>query len=92
MNERLEATVSGRVQLVMYRDFVQRGARALGLTGYVKNMSDGTVLVVAEGARDKLEALIARLHRGSLFSRVDAVEIAFVPHTGTFKSFSISYV
>ena len=51
MNERLEAIVSGRVQMVMYRDFTARFARRLGLVGEVKNLSDGTVRVIAEGSR-----------------------------------------
>ena len=41
--------VYGRVQLVMYRDFTQRKAKKLGLTGYVINQKDKTVKVVAEG-------------------------------------------
>src|SRR3989344_224255 len=51
MNERIETIVSGRVQVVMYRDFATRKARGLGLVGEVKNLPDGTVRVVAEGAR-----------------------------------------
>lgn len=91
MSERLEAIVSGRVQLVMYRDFVQRKASGLGLTGYVKNLPDGTVRVVAEGTRAKLDQLIAKLHEGSLLSDVTDVASAFVPATAEFPSFTISY-
>jgi acylphosphatase len=91
MNERLEATVSGRVQLVMYRDFVKRGARSLGLMGEVKNLADGTVRVVAEGPREKLEQLLPRLRRGSLLSRVDSVQLSWAPASGGYTAFTISY-
>ncbi|KND51176.1 MAG: acylphosphatase [Parcubacteria bacterium C7867-001] len=91
MNERLEATVSGRVQLVMYRDFVQRKASGLKLTGFVKNIPDGTVRVVAEGSRESLERLLARLHKGSLLSKVDTVSPSWHPATGEFMKFVIAY-
>ncbi|MDB5190428.1 MAG: acylphosphatase [Parcubacteria group bacterium] len=91
MNERIEASVSGRVQMVMYRDFTQRKASALGLTGYVKNLQDGTVEVVAEGARGALEKLIKKLHRGSIFAHVEDVRVTWLPATGEFQKFVIAY-
>ncbi|MDB5245116.1 MAG: acylphosphatase [Parcubacteria group bacterium] len=91
MNERIEALVSGRVQMVMYRDFTQRKASALRLTGYVKNLPDGTVEVVAEGTRGALEKLIRKLHKGSIFAHVEDVCVEGLPATGEFKKFVISY-
>lgn len=67
--------VVGRVQMVMYRDFAARNAKRFGLVGYVKNIPDGTVEVLAQGAEDALKNYIARLERGSLLSRVDKVEV-----------------
>ena len=92
--ERLEAIVSGRVQMVMYRDFTCRKARGLRLAGSVQNLSDGTVHVIAEGERRNLDALVEKLHKGSLFSKVKAVQTTFLPATKTFSTFSIifSYV
>ena len=49
MEKRLECQVFGRVQLVMFRDFVTRKARARGIVGTVKNNPDGSVSVVAQG-------------------------------------------
>lgn len=89
MNERLEARVSGRVQMVMFRDFTQRKASALGLVGEVKNCSDGTVCVVAEGTRPKLEKFLQKLHTGPLLSRVDSVDARWLPSTNTFKIFTL---
>jgi acylphosphatase len=91
MNERLEAIVSGRVQMVMYRDFACRKARGLGLVGEVKNLSDGTVRVIAEGPRTKLEDFCTRLHRGSIFSNVEQVTCAWGLATREYDSFEISY-
>jgi len=91
MSERLEAVVSGRVQMVMYRDFVTRKARSLGLVGEVKNITNGTVRVVAEGESKALERLGVLLKRGSVFSRVDSVALARKPFTGEYQSFNISY-
>jgi acylphosphatase len=85
------AIVSGRVQLVMYRDFVRRGARALGITGEVENLPDGTVSVVAEGEKEKLLALVERLKRGSMLARVDSVSVSWQEPSGAFASFSIRY-
>ena len=84
----LHAVVSGKVQGVGYRDFVQREARARGLTGWVKNLADGSVEVVAQGERDMLLKLTARLWKGPSVSRVDAVTTEWGNTTemrGTFK-------
>ena len=91
MNKRLEATVSGRVQMVMFRDFTKRTARKLGLVGFVKNQIDGTVLVVAEGEESALKKLISHLHKGSLLSKVKKVDILETEATGMYTRFSINY-
>ncbi|MFA5841429.1 MAG: acylphosphatase [Candidatus Paceibacterota bacterium] len=91
MNERLEAKITGRVQFVMFRDFVNRRARALGILGTVENMEDGSVFVVAEGDRKKLEELLAQLKKGSIFARVLSIEAKWLPGTGVFKDFRILF-
>lgn len=89
--ERLEALISGRVQMVMYRDFVMRKARGLALTGYVRNLRDGTVEVVAEGTRTNLEAFVEKLRKGPLLAKVENVSTSFLPATGAYTSFLIRY-
>lgn len=91
MNERIEAIVEGRVQLVMYRDFVCRNARSLQLVGEVQNMKDGTVRVVAEGPREALQQFKEKLREGSLLARVESVSVSWFPATGEYKSFDIQY-
>lgn len=56
--------VSGHVQGVGFRYFTVRQARRLGLGGFVQNLPDGRVEVVAEGARGALEQLVAALRQG----------------------------
>lgn len=81
--------MSGRVQGVMYRDFVMRAARRLGLTGEVENLSDGTVRVIAEGDRGILDALLTELAKGPFFAEVRDVAPSFTRATGEFKGFSV---
>lgn len=91
MQKRLECQVFGRVQMVMFRDFVKRAARARGIAGTVKNNLDGSVSVVAEGEDLVLRELLALIHQGSIFARVDRVEEKWSAPLGEFKSFDILY-
>lgn len=91
MYKRLEAKVFGRVQFVMFRDFVKRKADALGLPGIVENMSDGSVFVVAEGETTKLEEFLNQLKKGSIFARVSSIEAERLPASGEFKDFRILF-
>jgi len=86
---RLDATVRGRVQGVGYRVFALREASALGLDGFVANMADGAVRVVAEGGRGNLEALVRRLEDGPPAGWVDAVLVRWEPARGTGRGFRI---
>lgn len=90
-NARIECRITGRVQMVMYRDFSQRKARKLGLGGFAHNESDGSVTVVAEGSRELLEQYIAYLHKGSIFSHVENVQVEWKEATDEFKDFNIRY-
>ncbi len=65
--------VRGRVQGVGFRWFVEREAHTLGIAGWVRNNSDGTVEVLAMGSRDQLSGLRSRLQQGPRASRVDDV-------------------
>jgi acylphosphatase len=67
--------VSGVVQGVGFRWFVARHARALGLSGYARNLPDGRVEVVADGADDSaLVRLEERLRAGPAHARVADVQ------------------
>ncbi len=66
--------VHGRVQGVGYRYFAQRAASGLGLSGYARNLDDGSVEVYAAGPEDKLEKLAAMLHVGPHWADVRGVD------------------
>lgn len=67
--------VSGRVQGVGFRYFVYREAQQLGLSGFVRNLGDGRVEVVASGDEGALNRLEALLWRGPVMANVTMVEV-----------------
>ena len=71
--------VRGLVQGVGFRWFVGREAERLGLRGFVRNLSDGTVEVVSQGPDTALDAMERHLSRGPSHARVDGVERLHVP-------------
>ena len=74
---RLNALVSGRVQGVGLRLFVQRHAQDLGIHGSAENLGDGRVEVVAEGWREDLELLLVRIRLGTAHSQVSDIEVSW---------------
>lgn len=83
--------VFGRVQMVMFRDFVKRKARSLDLVGYVKNLSDGSVEIITQGTEEKIRQLFDASKRGPMFARVDKYEIDSVALPDEYKGFNIEY-
>ncbi len=75
----------------MFRDFTTRKARKVGVKGFVRNLPDGTVEVVAQGNRGNLEKLIEYLHKGSILSNVENVTIEWRTPQKTFDSFELVY-
>ena len=72
MNERraTHVIISGRVQGVWYRAWTQKTALKLGLTGWVRNRTDGTVEAVFSGTPDQIEAMVAKCRKGPPLARV----------------------
>ena len=87
----LQATIRGRVQGVYFRAFVSSHARSLGLTGYVRNTSQGTVEVHAEGEKQQLQRLLIHLEVGPVAARVDEVITQWLDYTGCYEDFKISH-
>ena len=83
--------VSGRVQGVGFRYFIQRKAQQLGLLGWVRNNDDGTVEVVAEGARLELEQLKRALEEGPRMAQVDRVDARWSAATGNLQRFDLAW-
>ncbi|OGL77929.1 hypothetical protein A3J43_00735 [Candidatus Uhrbacteria bacterium RIFCSPHIGHO2_12_FULL_54_23] len=71
----LRLVISGRVQGVGFRWFVQREAEKLKLTGQVKNLPDGTVEVAAFGEKGALEELLNLCRQGPRASRVNDIHV-----------------
>ena len=65
----------GRVQGVGFRFFVQQTAREIGLTGWVKNMPDGTVTMEVQGDAEQIEIFAKKLKKGGGFIRVDRLDM-----------------
>ncbi len=86
---RMTAEVHGRVQGVGFRWWVRREARALGLSGWVRNEPDGSVRAEAEGPRDALDVLADRLRTGPPGSRVDRVAVRWTRPAGITGPFDI---
>jgi acylphosphatase len=82
--------VAGRVQGVGYRWWAHHTAQRLGLRGWVRNLPDGRVEVVAAGPAESLASFERRLWNGPPVAHVDSVEKLDIPHeTVDAKSFLI---
>lgn len=69
----VRATITGRVQGVFYRAWTQEQARGLGLAGWVRNRSDGTVEALFHGPEEAVDAMLRRCEDGPSAARVESV-------------------
>lgn len=88
--ERRRVVYTGRVQGVGFRFSVRQIAQTIAVTGFVKNLRNGNVELVAEGAPAELDSLLAGIN-SAMDGYIDAAEIRREPATGEFKSFHIAY-
>jgi acylphosphatase len=91
MPRRIRAIVTGYVQGVSYRASAAAEARRLGLVGWVKNRSDGSVEVEAEGDEASLTALVAWCEHGPPRARVTRVKVETIATAGGEHEFAIAY-
>lgn len=89
MKKQIVLKIYGRVQGVFFRDSSQRKARELNLSGWVKNESDGTVAIVAEGGEEKLKKFVEWCKNGSDHTRVEKIDAKWGEFTGQFDDFVI---
>lgn len=90
MKTRAQITVTGLVQGVGFRWFVQKRATELNLEGFVKNLDDGNVYAEAEGEKTVIEALIEKIKKGPSFSRVKDVNVTWKDPENSLSDFSIA--
>ena len=88
---RATAIISGRVQGVFFRMETKRAADRFGVSGWVRNLKDGTVGAVFEGEQDQVDALLDWCRQGPPRADVTEVAVTWGEFTGEFKGFNISF-
>lgn len=89
--KRAHLWIQGYVQGVNFRHYTRQQAGLLGLTGWVRNLYDGRVEVVAEGEEDDVQALIAWCRHGPPSAEVEGVDVTWEPYRGEFRHFGIAW-
>lgn len=79
---RAHVVISGRVQGVFFRVEASRRARSLGVSGWVRNRSDGAVEAAFEGSRDAVESMLRWCGQGPAGAQVDAVDVTWEQPAG----------
>ncbi|WP_371806837.1 acylphosphatase [Candidatus Lokiarchaeum ossiferum] len=85
----LHAIVHGRVQGVFFRASTCNVANSLEITGWVRNLQDGNVEVLAQGEKSKLNALLDWLQQGPKYSHVSKVDHKFLQKNDSFSGFKV---
>ncbi|MFC1615722.1 acylphosphatase [Patescibacteria group bacterium] len=83
--------IVGRVQGVFFRDYAVTKASELGLTGYVRNAPDGTVEVLAQGSKEKIQELINWCYEGSPSAKVEDVVVDWQKVEESLEGFHVVY-
>ena len=86
---RAHAHVSGRVQGVWFRQSTAERGKALGLAGWVRNLADGRVEILAEGPREAVEALMDYARVGPPLADVRSLEVQWGDSTGDLEAFGV---
>ena len=83
----LHLVIHGRVQGVFFRDSMRREARRLGIAGWVRNRSDGTVEAAVQGESADVDVIVRWAHRGPDRAQVERIEVG--PHVGNYSNFEV---
>ena len=89
--KRIHVIVSGRVQGVFFRAYMEKTANSLNLKGWVRNLPDGRVEILCEGNNADVDAMLVWCRNGPPSANVTGTEISEEPYTGEFSGFSIRY-
>ncbi len=87
----LSITIYGRVQGVFFRLSAKEKAEELGIQGWIKNNSDGTVSIEAEGKQKVLDAFVAWCHNGPSSSNVESIHKEQNDNLQNYSNFDIKY-
>jgi len=85
----VKIVVSGAVQGVGYRYFIARAASDLDIKGFVKNMWNGDVEIIAEGMKEFLEDLIKKAKKGPLHASVTGCKVEWLEFKNKYDNFEI---
>lgn len=91
MKSKVHVIISGRVHGVWFRATTKQKAEQLGLTGWVRNTSDGNVEAVFEGDGENIKEMLDWCHHGPPSAEVENVEIEKQTPSNGFDGFSIKY-
>lgn len=89
MKEEIHVVVTGMVQGVGFRSTVQKRAMEHRLTGYVRNLEDGSVEICAQGSKDRLESFLRELESKPILGRIERLETTWRKVERSFPSFEI---
>jgi acylphosphatase len=89
MKVRARVLVSGRVQGVYFRQSTLVEAKALGVTGWVRNSMDGRVEAVFEGEEHSVKMLVNFCREGPPKAKVTNLDVNYGPFKGEFKNFVV---
>ena len=88
---RIHILVSGRVQGVFFRSNTKKKAQELKINGWVRNLKDERVEILAEGRKRAIESFVKWARKGPFIAKVDNLEIEQQKYAGEFDSFNIKY-
>ena len=86
---RAHVFIEGRVHGIGFRYWARKNAQGLGLTGWVRNLADGRVEVVFEGAKKEIEDMIKKCKRGPMLAGVKHIDVIWEKASGEFDDFEI---
>ena len=89
MKSQVHVRISGKVQGVFFRAHTKQKAEQIGVTGWVKNTSDGKVEAVFEGEEPCIQEMLNWCHHGPPKAQVDKVDIRIILGTKAFETFTI---
>jgi len=91
MKSRVRVVVSGKVQQVFFRHYVKETADDIPLYGWVRNLRNGDVELVAEGYKADLDRFVEMVHKGSPFAIIRDTKTEWSDYQGEFDRFSVRF-
>ena len=90
-NIQIKLVITGRVQGVFFRAETKKTADRLGINGYVKNLSDGSVEAVIKGDQESVSQMTEWCRKGPTISKVQSVKTKEISSVSNFNTFDVRY-